>query len=135
MPRIQDKLPTILVVDDEPCMLQVTQRILDRRGYPTCVFTSAVTAYETLRTGDETPDLVLSDVDMPEMNGLEFFRKARLLKPQLRFLFVTGSPSMLQDHSGAFPRESGLLLKPFTAESLLHAIHSRMSDPDQGADK
>ncbi len=61
------------------------------------------------------------------MNGLEFYQKARLLKPNLRFLFITGSPSRLQDGQGAFPREAGLLLKPFTADSLLRAIHTRMS--------
>ncbi|MBU1244408.1 response regulator [Myxococcota bacterium] len=127
MARIPDQPPKILLVDDEPNMLHLTQRILNRHGFPNEGFTSAVNAYETLRTGDETPDLVLSDVDMPEMNGLEFYRKVRHLKPHLRFLFVTGSPSQLHDSQGSFPREAGLLLKPFTAESLLRAIQVRMN--------
>jgi len=127
MPRIPEDPPKILLVDDEPSMLHLTQRILNRHGIPNVGFTSSVSAYETLRTGDETPDLVLSDVEMPEMNGLEFYRKVRLIKPNLRFLFITGSPSRLQDGQGAFPNGAGLLLKPFTADSLLRAIHTRMN--------
>jgi len=66
--------PTILVVDDNPDSITILQSILETRGYGVLV---AESGQEALRVanGVQRPDLVLLDVMMPEMNGLEVLQK------------------------------------------------------------
>src|SRR5262249_38019327 len=65
----------ILVVDDEPQITRVLRTSLSAQGYDLRVADSAETALEIMK--DWTPDLIISDLAMPQMNGLELCRKVR----------------------------------------------------------
>ncbi|MBU1245014.1 response regulator, partial [Myxococcota bacterium] len=120
--------PLILMVDDEPQLLQATRRILQRHGYRTRAHVSSLSALEDLSSGS-TPDLVVTDIDMPELDGIELYRRIRAIRPDQKFLFVTGSPERLQACSAGRDREHNLLMKPFDSESLMRAIHHRLATP------
>ena len=78
----------ILVVDDEPVVRELTVEILRRSGYEPHGVPSAKEALELL---DQEPfDLVVSDVVMPEMTGVEFLYKLRERLPDLPVLLMTG---------------------------------------------
>lgn len=82
---------SLLVVDDEPAVLKVTQRILERRGYRVTACHSAEEALALLEKGEF--DVVLSDVQMPGMGGLGLLRAVRELEAELPVILVTGNPS------------------------------------------
>ena len=63
------KKPLILIVDDTPKNIQVLSSILHDKGYNICISTSGIQALESLKT--EVPDLILLDIQMPEMDGFE----------------------------------------------------------------
>jgi PAS domain S-box-containing protein len=120
--------PLILMVDDEPQLLQATRRILQRHGYRTRAHVSSLSALEDLSSGT-TPDLVVTDIDMPELDGIELYRRVRTIHPDQKFLFVTGSPERLQACSAGRDREHNLLMKPFDSESLMQAVNHRLATP------
>jgi CheY-like chemotaxis protein len=112
----------ILVVDDEAGVRTVVQRVLEARGYR---LTMAANGAEGLRQLEETPDgvdLVLTDIMMPVMNGLELADVMRSRHPELPVLLMSGYAEaasverQLQDPQVAF------LPKPFTAAGLSEAI-------------
>lgn len=71
----------ILVIDDEPLVLEITQQLLN--GYYATVF-SAASALEGLETVQiHRPHLIVSDIGMPQMDGLQFIRKLRSLSSHL----------------------------------------------------
>lgn len=81
-------MKSVLIVDDEQIVLDVLQRILSRLGYDTVVSDSGESALE--RFSENSFDLVLLDVLMPEKNGFEIAKEMRRVKPDQKIVMVTG---------------------------------------------
>jgi two-component system chemotaxis response regulator CheY len=108
----------ILVADDSRVMRQIVIRTLRQAGYADHEIVEASNGAEALQVVmSEHPDLVLSDWNMPEMNGIDLLTALRSSGSQVPFGFVTseGSSSMVERAT----QEGALFLiaKPFTAES------------------
>jgi PAS domain S-box-containing protein len=88
----RDSAGTVLIVEDEPAVLEVATEIFDSLGYDVLTATDANEAIEVLKSG-QSIDVLFSDVVMPNgMNGVELSRKARELRPGLRVLLASGYP-------------------------------------------
>jgi DNA-binding response OmpR family regulator len=108
----------ILVVEDEPAISQVCQRILARDGFEVDTAINGEVAQEMLGKGDYT--LVLMDIRMPVMSGREFYQILESRYPQLvdRVIFATGD--VVGSATKDFLEKSGrpVLAKPFTPDEL-----------------
>ena len=108
----------ILVVDDDPRILSATRAILVEQDFAVSVCSDGQTALDTL-AGHPEIKLVISDVLMPGMKGTDMVRIAKLARPDLRILFMSGD---IGDTKADDFGDHALLSKPFTASSLLQAI-------------
>jgi CheY-like chemotaxis protein len=82
----------VLIVEDEPAVLEVASDIFDSLGYDVLTATDAKEALTVLET-DTAIDVMFSDVIMPNgMNGVELSRKAREMRPNLKILLASGYP-------------------------------------------
>lgn len=113
----------VLVTDDSKVMRQIVRRTLRQAGYDDVDVCEASNGVEALSTiADESPDLVLSDWNMPEMNGIDLLAALRAQGSSVPFGFVTseGSPEMRQraEDAGAL----FLIAKPFTPEAFREAL-------------
>ena len=115
---------TILVVEDEVLLLEVTCEFLEETGYTVLSARSSEGALELARTHDGPIDLLLTDVVMPRMNGQEL--SARLLRdrPQMKVLFVSGYSSdvVSGQELGTRTEGFGFLQKPFSRLTLKEKI-------------
>jgi two-component system chemotaxis response regulator CheY len=114
---------TILVVDDSKAMRLIVRRTLRQAGFGEYEVEEAANGVEALeRIGQAAPALVISDWNMPEMNGIELLKELNARKVSVRFGFVTteGTPDMraLADEAGAL----FLIAKPFTPEQFESAL-------------
>ena len=83
------KSKRIIVVDDEPIMLSTLKMLLDLEGFNNVgYFEKPSMAIESIK--EETPDLILSDFMMPEMNGIEFLSEAKSICPDCSMILLTG---------------------------------------------
>lgn len=80
---------TVLVVEDQEQVLRVTERALTRSGFTVLATGSSEEALTLLDAG-ETVDVLLSDVVMPKVSGLELAKRARELRPNLKIVFMSG---------------------------------------------
>ena len=109
----------LLIVDDSTAMRRIVQRTLRQAGFGGHEIIEAANGAEGLdKVRVEGPDLVISDWNMPEMNGLEFLTALRAEGNQIPFGFITteGTPEMREraiDTGANF-----LIEKPFTAEQV-----------------
>jgi signal transduction histidine kinase len=118
---------TLLVVEDEPAVLQVVVRMLRRNGYSVIAATTGTQALTLAAERDF--DMLLTDVVMPEMSGLELAERIGQLRPDASVLFMSGySPDLFGDKRG-LAEGIRLLQKPFTEQALLEAIRAAMAAP------
>lgn len=119
-------LPSILVVDDEPLIGTMMTRAL--AAYDTVAETSGQAVIDRFERG-ERPDLVLCDLMLPGMTGMEIYERACRIDPVLRdrFLFMTGGA--FTDSADAFARAHAddLLDKPIGLQQLRDAVRARLS--------
>lgn len=103
----------ILLVDDQPANIQVLAEIL-RKDYDILVANNGPTALE-IATGKEPPDLILLDIEMPQMDGYEVFRQLQTLVPDLRIpvIFVTARDHMEDEEKGISLGAVDYISKPF----------------------
>jgi signal transduction histidine kinase/ActR/RegA family two-component response regulator len=124
-PRLGD-LPrgyeTILVVEDNPSVLEPTRALLDRSGYRVLTARSGDEAMEVASTCARPIDLLLTDVAMPEMNGDELGRRMRSINPALRIVYMTGYSGTMLLARGASVPATRLIEKPFSSSDLLHRV-------------
>jgi signal transduction histidine kinase/CheY-like chemotaxis protein len=119
-PPHDGKKATVLLVEDNADVAEVSAALLGGLGYIVRVATSAQTALDRFAAG-ETADLVFSDVVMPGgMNGLDLARTLRTRYPGLPVLLATGFGTQQQVVQSGFP----LLLKPYRAKALASAIET-----------
>ena len=116
--------PTILVVDDQPAVLEVVSRILRHNGYHTLEAGSYEQALSLLSTHD--PDLLLTDSVLAEMPEQTLADRAREIKPGMRILRMSGA------HVTAFGPEGGQVIsKPFTAKDLVEKVRAILDVPPE----
>jgi len=119
---------TVLVVDDDPSVRQALTRLLAREGCAVLEAESGAQGLEAARTG--SPDLVVTDVNMPEMNGIEFLLAIQEQDPGLPVIAISGGgripkDSLLQDADLLGAVE--VMAKPFEASALVAAVRRHLS--------
>lgn len=119
-------MPRILVVDDDAAILKLISVILSRAGYEVRTSTHPVEALEMLNVF--TPDLVISDVVMPYMTGLEFLEKVRddPKRASLPFMLLSSHAERSDIRRGMNLGADDYLPKPFTPQELVGAIDARL---------
>jgi two-component system cell cycle sensor histidine kinase/response regulator CckA len=115
------RMPTVLVVDDEQAIRQLTRRILEAGGYEVTEASNGLDAIALL-AGGAPLDLLIADLDMPELGGDEMVRRIRTTRPDLRVLYVTGHIDRLMDARPVLWDGEAFLDKPFSAAGLLEAV-------------
>jgi CheY-like chemotaxis protein len=116
----------ILVVDDEPGVRLLVCRMLAQGGYGTCEAADGAEALASLRAG-LVVDLVLSDVVMPQLNGVQLLEALSVSHPGLPVLLISGyAVEDLIARGIAAP--CGILLKPFTPERLLDEVRRCLAE-------
>ncbi len=121
-PPVPARSARILIVDDEPAMCTLTATILGREGFSVQTASSGPEALACLRTAPV--DLLLTDVHMPEMGGVELARKACEALPGLRVIFMTANPG-----DAALPPTGVVIAKPFTVRNLVLRVRAAAGAP------
>ena len=113
---------TILVVDDVDAVRQVAYRLLSEAGYRVFEAASAVEALEVLGTAAATMNLVMVDVVMPEVNGVDLVRLIHDRWPETPVLFMSAHPAEVLVRQGLENPNVSFLAKPWTREELLRKV-------------
>ena len=132
---------TVLVVEDEESLRELTSRILTRHGYQVCVVTSGTEAVRRAGDPNQPIDLLLTDVVMPEMLGNEVAARISAIRPDVPALFMSGYAQPILDSHGVPAPQYDVLGKPFTEAALLSRVRKAISRipaprrPDADADE
>jgi len=118
----------VLIVDDEPSLVEIGRRRLVGLGYRATVAWSAEEALSLFHATPELFDIVITDYSMPRTNGVELARKLSRLRPGLPILLVTGYIDDFSDENLAASGVRGVLKKPLTARELGTAVRAALDD-------
>lgn len=110
----------VLVVEDEPQLRQIVSRMLESHGYRVRTAANALDALRLLET-DASVDLLLTDVVMPGISGVQLTERATAMRPKLRVLYMSGFPQDLWERGGIDP-DAAMIEKPFDAGQLLRKV-------------
>ena len=119
---------TVLLVEDEPMVLDLGSRVLRSHGYRVLVASNAAEALQVAREHAGTIDLLLTDVVMPGLPGPELAARLETVTPGLRVLYVSG---YADDSVARLGAEEGIsfLAKPFTGEALAARVREVLDQP------
>ncbi|HEV8348580.1 MAG TPA: response regulator [Vicinamibacterales bacterium] len=124
--RQSDPPARILIVDDEPVVVEFAQRVLQSAGYRTMTATSGDEALK-LCTDQGIPDLLVTDMKMPRMEGDELATRLRQREPDLKVLYLTGFADLLFKNKELLWDGEAYLEKPCTIGGLLEAVSLLLS--------
>lgn len=110
----------ILLAEDDDSMRGFLERALARAGYDVVSFANGQDAYERLKREPFT--LLLTDIVMPHMDGIELARRASDLDPDLKIMFITGFAAVVLNSDVATARETRVLSKPFHLKDLVREV-------------
>jgi PAS domain S-box-containing protein len=115
---------TILMVEDEDDLRQITARILTRAGYQVLTASGGAQAIHLAQTHPGRIDLLLTDVIMPNMMGNEVAEHIRHHRPGIPVLYMSGYAEPVLTENGTLPDGVTIVEKPFTSQELLHRIRT-----------
>jgi len=121
---------TILVVDDDDFVLDVVEAHVDQLGHKILLASNGHEALEISRSHKGKVDLLLTDVVMPNMNGLELAETLVADRPDIKVIFMSGclQPSIDPNNTPSF--ENGFVRKPFSGKTLLTHIKKALNELD-----
>ncbi len=96
------------------------ERALSRAGHEVIAFANGQDAYDRLRAEPFT--LLLTDIVMPRMDGIELARRATELHPALKVMFITGFAAVTLNNDQAAPKDARVLSKPFHLKDLVREV-------------
>ena len=115
----------ILIVDDSRIMRQIVKRTLSQAGFEEAKYSEASDGYEALAIFKKNkPDIILSDWNMPNMDGLSLLQEVRKADSDIPFGLITAQSTASLRESAQYHGAHFLLSKPFTPDSLGRAIQA-----------
>jgi CheY-like chemotaxis protein len=118
-PAEQNGGETILVVEDESTLRRLLCSSLERRGYQVHAARDGAEAMDIFRQQPGAIHLVVSDIMMPHMDGIELKRKAAVLRPEVKFLFMSGYSEEVIEQLQTLGQGCAYLEKPFLPRDLI----------------
>jgi two-component system, cell cycle sensor histidine kinase and response regulator CckA len=120
--RENARAATILVAEDEPGIRRIAERILSGAGFHVLAAASGSEALELTRRHGDDIDVLLTDVVMPQMSGVELADRLKHDHPRLESIFMSGYPDAMLSERGVLEDKHRYLHKPFTSADLLSEI-------------
>ncbi len=114
------KMHRILLAEDDEDMRKFLVKALQNASYDVVSFSNGMEAYERLK--EEPFTLLLTDIVMPEMDGIELARRAADLDPDLKIMFITGFAAVALNPDSQAPKDAKVLSKPFHLKDLVGEI-------------
>jgi len=121
-------MSSILVVDDEPDILETTRWAFEAAGYEVLTATTGEEALEQVQTSH--PQVLLIDFKLPKMNGVEFLEEAQAVEPNATAVMITGMTHQPEILEGQCKRLGvrQLLHKPLQMDKVLQIVREALSD-------
>lgn len=114
----------ILVVDDEEAILKMEQKMLERLGYKVTVCLGSVTALDAFNERPDLFDLVLTDMTMPGMTGLQLAREIKAIRPEIPVILCTGFSYQIDEEKSKAMGIQGFVMKPVIKNELATVIRN-----------
>ncbi len=124
-------LPTVLVADDDRSIRTVLTQALGRSGYQVRTTANAATLWRWVEDGEG--DLVITDVVMPDENGLDLIPRIKRIRPELRIVVMSAQSTLLTAVKAAQRGAFEYLPKPFDLKELLSVVGRALAAPASGA--
>ncbi|MBI5013318.1 MULTISPECIES: cell cycle two-component system response regulator CpdR [Methylocystis] len=115
----------ILLAEDDNDMRRFLVKALQQAGFSVTSFDNGLSAYDQLRV--EPFELLLTDIVMPEMDGIELARRATELDPDIKVMFITGFAAVALNPDSQAPRQAKILSKPFHLRDLVTEVHRMLA--------
>ena len=115
----------ILLAEDDDDMRRFLVKALQNAGYDVASFDNGLSAYNRLR--EEPFGLLLTDIVMPEMDGIELARLAAQIDPEMKIMFITGFAAVALNPSSGAPKQAKVLSKPFHLKDLVTEVDRLMA--------
>ncbi|MCC7405429.1 MAG: response regulator [Bdellovibrionales bacterium] len=128
-----DSSKNIMVVEDDAAMQELIREFLERQGHRVSLFRSAIKALEAVRAfapGERPPvELIISDINMPQMDGFEFLKLAREAVPSVPIILITAFGNRVTEKEALKEGAVAYLNKPFGLGELNRLIitHAKAS--------
>ena len=110
----------IILAEDDSDMRRFLVKALQSAGYDVISFDNGLSAYQRLR--EEPFELLLTDIVMPEMDGIELARRASELDPDIKIMFITGFAAVALNPDTAAPKAAKVLSKPVHLRELVNEV-------------
>jgi len=119
---------TLLVVEDEPSVLRLAEKILSELGYNLLTASTPSEALEIVKEQMSKIHLVFTDVIMPEMNGLELARRIQLINPKAKCIFMSGHTANTIAHHGVLDESVYFIQKPFSKRDIAEIVRKVLDE-------
>jgi DNA-binding NtrC family response regulator len=119
----------ILLVEDEPPLLQLIEKYLERLGFAVESHLKSLEALRSFETAPEIYGLVIADLGMPDMPGDTLLTRMLDIRPDLRVLVCSGSPFYIDHLPRALQQQVAFLQKPFVPKMLGEAVQKLLQKP------
>ena len=113
----------ILVVDDEEAIVKLNKRSLERHGYRVTGFTDPKRALKHVKEDFKSIDLVITDMTMPHMTGVEFSKEVKTIKPEVPVILCTGYSDLIDEKTATGIGVDSFLTKPVVTRDLLEQVN------------
>ena len=114
----------ILVVDDEAAIVKMEQKMLERLGYRITVRTGSIDALEAFKANPDSFDLVLTDMTMPNMTGVQLAGEIKKIRPDMPVILCTGFSYQINDIKSKALGIQGFVMKPVVKKEIAQTIRN-----------
>src|SRR6202167_2386425 len=118
-------MPKILLAEDDMDMRRFLVKALQNAGFEVTSYDNGLSAYQRLR--EEPYELLLTDIVMPEMDGIELARRAAELDPDIKIMFITGFAAGALNSDSAAPKQCNVLSKPIPLRELVNEVQKMLA--------
>ncbi|NJN92621.1 MAG: response regulator [Anaerolineales bacterium] len=133
--RLADNLPqgteTVLLVEDEPKVRDLADRLLRRQGYKVLTATNGEEALQVGQAYEREIHLLLTDMVMPQMNGKDLADRFKILRPDIKIIFTSGYTDKAIVHQGILDADIAFIQKPFTVMDLAQKVRAILDKKDR----
>ncbi|MGE5339858.1 MAG: PAS domain S-box protein [Candidatus Omnitrophota bacterium] len=128
---LQEGSGRILLVDDDPGLVEMGKLMLESMGYYVVIQNNSVDALETFRTGPDLFDLVITDQTMPKMTGDQLAVAIKDIRPDIPILLCTGFSERINEENFKSRGIDAFVMKPIVRKELARLVHDLLLDNDK----